>query len=120
MKFDRCSAIVGGSGLFQLMAQLQYGSGLRVMESCRVRVHDIDLERGQVLVRGGKGDKDRVVCLPRTLRPRLAKVLEWRKNIHEQDLKKGNVWVDLPNALARKYPNAPKELGWQYLFASRQ
>jgi integrase len=81
--------VVGASGLFQLMAQLQYGSGLRLMESCRVRVHDVDLERGQVMVRAGKGDKDRVVCLPGKLRPSLDKVLQWRQNLHQQDLGHG-------------------------------
>jgi integron integrase len=112
--------IVGAGGLFQLMAEVQYGSGLRVLESCRVRVHDVDVERGQVLVRAGKGDKDRVVCLPRKLRPTLARLLQQRQHLHARDLKSGYGWIDLPNALERKYPRAAYELGWQYLFASRQ
>jgi Phage integrase, N-terminal SAM-like domain/Phage integrase family len=69
------TAVVGASGLFRVMAELQYGSGLRLMESCRVRVHDLDLKRAQLLVRAGKGDKDRVVMVPRKLHASLAKVL---------------------------------------------
>jgi integron integrase len=112
--------VVGASGLFQLQARLQYGTGLRVLESCQVRYHDLDLERGQLLVRAGKGNKDRVVMVPRKLRPDLAKVLTWRRRLHERDRADGFGWVFLPEALERKYPRAAYELGWQYLFASRQ
>jgi integron integrase len=90
------------------------------MESCRVRVHDLDLPRRQLLVRAGKGNKDRVVMVPRKLEPSLAQVLEWRKQVHGNDLARGLAHVALPDALGRKYPNAAKELGWQFLFASRQ
>jgi integron integrase len=113
-------AVVGASGLFQLLAELQYGSGLRLMEACRLRVHDLDLPRGQLLVRAGKGDKDRTVMVPRKLRPRLAKVLAWREQLHRRDRAHEQGWVALPEALARKYPHAARELGWQFLFASRQ
>jgi integron integrase len=113
-------AVAGADGLFKLLAELQYGAGLRVLESCRVRVHDVDLGRGQVLVRDGKGGKDRVVMLPRSLHGRLAEQVERRRQQHARDQARGDVWVWLPDALARKYPRAPQELGWQFLFASRQ
>jgi integron integrase len=112
--------VTGAAGLFRLLSELQYGTGLRVLESCRVRVHDVDLGRGQLLVRDGKGGKDRVVMLPRSLRTRLAEQAERRRQQHERDQAQGPVWVWLPDALARKYPRAPGELGWQFLFASRQ
>jgi hypothetical protein len=100
--------IRGAEGLFQLMCKLQYGSGLRVMESCRVRVHDVDPQRGQITVRDGKGAKDRIVMLPRSLREPLAAQLERRREQHRRDLDQGVAWVWLPDALARKYPNAPR------------
>jgi integron integrase len=112
--------VEGGGGLFWLAAQVLYGAGLRKMECLRLRVHDLDFDRGQILVRGGKGDKDRVVMLPRPLRQPLREQVERRRAVHERDLRQGVVWVQLPHALARKYPNAPRELGWQFLFASRQ
>ena len=114
------AGVTGAGGLFKLLAELQYGAGLRVLESCRVRVHDVDLGRGQILVRDGKGGKDRVVMLPRSLRGRLAEQIERRKEQHARDQAQGDVWVWLPDALERKYPRAPGELGWQFLFASRQ
>jgi integron integrase len=102
------------------MADLLYGAGLRRLECCRLRVKDLDLERGQILVRGGKGDKDRVVMLPRKLRPGIVALLERRGVLHERDLARGVARVELPSALDRKYPNAARELVWQLLFASQQ
>jgi integron integrase len=113
-------AVEGAAGVYRLMADLLYGAGLRRLECCRLRVQDVDLERGQILVRGGKGDKDRVVMLPRKLRPALTARIERRRALHERDLARGVARVDLPDALARKYPNAARELGWQFLFASPQ
>jgi integron integrase len=113
-------AIVGAEGLFQLMAQLQYGTGMRVLESCQVRVHDMDLGRGQILIRDGKGAKDRIVMVPRRLREPLAAQIEKRRALHQRDVSAGRAWVWLPDPLSRKYPNAVRELGWQFLFASRQ
>jgi integron integrase len=110
--------VTGCHGVYPLMAQLLYGTGLRRLECCRLRVKDIDLERGQVLVRGGKGDKDRVVMLPRRLRPALAEHLRQRQLLHARDLADGVAGVWLPDALARKYPQAPREWGWQFIFAS--
>jgi integron integrase len=91
-----------------------------VLEACRVRVHDLDFERGQITIRDGKGGKDRMVMLPRSLRERLAQQIERRREQHGRDVARGVAWVWLPDALDRKYPRAPYELGWQFLFGSRQ
>jgi integron integrase len=112
--------VVGGEGVFQLMARLLYGSGLRLMECCQLRVKDLQLPRGQIVVRAGKGNKDRVVMLPRSARDHLEKQLQWRRQLHERDLARGVARVELPDALERKYPRAAQDLGWQFLFASRQ
>lgn len=87
--------VLGAGGLFQLMARLLYGCGLRVTECCTLRVHDLDLGRGQILVRGGKGNKDRVVMLPRSIRPELEQQLAARRTLHERDLARGVARVDL-------------------------
>jgi integron integrase len=113
-------AVRGGEGVFRLMAGLLYGAGLRREECCRLRVHDVDLGRQQIVVRHGKGGKDRVVMLPRSLRPDLERQLAWRRQLHEQDVAAGLARVALPDALARKYPKARQEFGWQFLFASRR
>lgn len=113
-------AVRGGDGVFRLMAGLLYGAGLRREECCRLRVHDLDLSRQQIVIRHGKGGKDRVVMLPRSLRPELERQLAWRRQLHAQDVVGGLARVALPDALARKYPRAAQELGWQFLFASRQ
>jgi integron integrase len=113
-------AVRGGDGVFRLMARLCYGSGLRREECCRLRVHDLYLDRQQIIVRHGKGSKDRVVMLPKAARPDLDRQLAWRRQLHERDLRAGLARVALPDALARKYPRAAQELGWQFLFASRQ
>jgi len=112
--------VEGDEGAFPLMARLLYGCGLRLMECCRLRVKDIELSRGQIVVRGGKGNKDRVVMLPRSVRADLERHLEWRRRLHERDLARGVARVELPDALERKYPLAAQELGWQFVFASRQ
>lgn len=114
------NAVVGADGMFQTMAGLLYGAGLRREECCDLRVHDLELRRGQIVVRHGKGGKDRVVMLPRSMRGDLEHLLDWRRRLHERDLAAGFGRVALPDALARKYPKAAMELGWQYLFASRQ
>jgi len=113
-------AVRGGDGVFRLMAGLLYGAGLRREECCRLRVHDLDLGRRQIVVRHGKGGKDRVVMLPSSLRPELERQLVWRRQLHERDEAAGAARVALPDALARKYPRAALEFGWQFLFASRQ
>jgi integron integrase len=111
--------VVGAMGLYPLMARLLYGTGMRIMECCRLRVQDVHLDRNQLFLRGAKGNKDRVVMLPRSLRPTLEKALQLRTLVHRQDLGRGQGWILLPFALERKYPKAPWELGWQFVFASR-
>jgi integron integrase len=99
-----------------LMAMLLYGGGLRLMECCHLRVKDLDLSRNQILVRGGKGDKDRYTTLPNAARLPLVHHLQSVKLQHEDDLRQGLGRVILPYALERKYPNAGKEWGWQWVF----
>jgi integron integrase len=103
---------------YAVMTQLMYGAGLRLMECCRLRVKDVDLARGQWTVRGGKGDKDRFVMLPTTTHAELARLIDWRRSVHEQDLARGFGRVEMPTALAVKFPKADHELAWQFLFAS--
>jgi integron integrase len=107
-------------GRFGLMASLLYGSGMRLMECVRLRVKDVDFELNQICVRDGKGGKDRHVPLPRRLREALQMQLQRVRLIHQQDLAAGLGEVWLPHALARKYPSAPREPGWQYVFPSDQ
>lgn len=99
-----------------LIGGLLYGSGLRLMECLRLRVKDIDFTYSQITVRDGKGEKDRVTMLPAKLKQPLVRHLEKVKVLHEQDLAAGYGEVFLPYALARKYPNAAKQWGWQYVF----
>ncbi len=104
-----------------LMASLLYGSGLRLMECLRLRVKDLDFELGEVVIREGKGNKDRRSMLPQSLVEPLTKHLQKVKVIHEEDLMAGYGQVWLPGALSRKYANADREWGWQYVFpASRR
>lgn len=101
---------------YRLMAQLMYGSGLRLMECLRLRVKDIDFAQHQLIVRSGKGDKDRDTLLPDALHPALRRQLRLAETLHQNDLEQGYGRVYLPNALERKYPNAQREWAWQYLF----
>jgi len=103
-------------GPTRLMAVLLYGAGLRLLECARLRVKDVDFARNLVVVRSGKGDKDRVTLLPGTLKGDLARHLEEAKRQHDDDLQHGAGWVELPWALARKYPNAGREWAWQWVF----
>jgi integron integrase len=103
-------------GTPRLMAYLLYGAGLRLLECCRLRVQDVDFGANQVIVRGGKGDKDRVTMLPAAVKADLARHLEVVRSQHQLDLQRGAGWVELPDALARKYPNAGREWAWQWVF----
>ena len=107
-------------GTHRLMAQLTYGCGLRLMECIRLRVQDVDFGQGRVFIRGGKGGKDRTVALPEAVRPLLADHIERVVALHAQDLRDGFGEVYIPEALARKYPNACREIGWQYVFPSKK
>jgi integron integrase len=102
-----------------LMASLLYGSGLRVIECLRLRVKDVDLSYRQVLVRDGKGEKDRVTMLPGLLIEPLRAHLDRVRLLHARDLREGYGEAHLPYALARKYPRAGKEWCWQYIFPSK-
>jgi integron integrase len=105
---------LGGTPWF--MAMLLYGAGLRLMECCRLRIKDIDFSLNQILVRAGKGDKDRHTMLPTAIKQPLLRHLQVVKRQHDQDLGKNLGRVALPNALERKYPNAGREWGWQWVF----
>lgn len=103
-------------GPHHLMASLLYGSGLRLMECLRLRVKDLDFEYRQIVVRDGKGRKDRATLLPDSVVDPLQRQLRRIRSLHESDLAEGFGAVHLPEALARKYPSAPHELPWQYVF----
>jgi integron integrase len=98
------------------MAVLLYGAGLRLLECCHLRIKDIDFARNQIVVRAGKGNKDRYTMLPAAVVEPLRKHLQAVKRQHEEDLTRGLGRVALPDALERKYPNAGKEWGWQWVF----
>jgi len=104
------------SDVYQRMAQLLYGSGLRLLECARLRVKDLDFEYRQVIVRDGKGQKDRVTILPEAAIPELRRHLRHVKLRHEDDLAEGYGEVYLPYALERKYPNAGRDWIWQFVF----
>lgn len=108
----------GLRGQDRLKAAVMYGGGTRVEECCKIRVHDIDFEALTIRVHGGKGDKDRLTLLPVSLVPALRRQIEWRRALHEIDLSEGAGLVELPGRLSIKYPNANRELGWQFLFPS--
>ena len=106
------------SGVPALVANLLYGSGLRLMEALRLRVKDMEFSRGEILVRDGKGQKDRVTMLPRSVVVGLQQQLLAVSALHQDDLAEGFGLANLPFALARKYPNAAAEWGWQFVFPS--
>lgn len=106
-------------GIPHLVCSLLYGSGLRISEALRLRVQDIDFDYMQVIVKSGKGKKDRVSMLPEKLKEPLKNQIKKVKNMHQQDLAKGYGRTILPNALSKKYPDAAKSFTWQYLFPSK-
>lgn len=105
-------------GISGLITRLLYGTGMRLMEVMRLRVQDVDFDYRQIIVRQGKGAKDRSTMLPDSLAGPLQKQLEYARLLHQHDLKEGFGCVYLPFALERKYPNACREWGWQYVFPS--
>ena len=107
-------------GVHALIGQLLYGTGMRVMEGMRLRVKDVDFSRAEILVRDGKGHKDRVTVLPRSIGRRFRRQLDYARLLHEKDLKAGYGAVWLPFALARKYGPAASDWGWQYVFPAEE
>ena len=106
-------------GTHQIMAKLLYGSGLRLMETVRLRVQDLDFDNKQLMVRDGKGNKDRATLLPDPIHSPLKIHLERVKALHQKDLQNGYGSVYLPEALGRKYTGAAKAWNWQYVFPSK-
>lgn len=104
------------TGEYRLMAELLYGSGLRLLECLRLRVKDVDFGYGQITLRDGKGLRDRITILPESLRQPLQLHLQRVRQTHERDLARGAGCAYLPFALKRKYPNAERSWGWQYVF----
>ena len=103
-----------------LLASLLYGTGMRLMECLRVRVKDVDFARNEITVRDGKGGKDRHTVLPKSLFEPLLREVERARALHEADCREGFGQVWLPHALARKYPNAARDFGWQYVFPASE
>jgi len=108
------------TGLNKVIISLIYGSGLRISEALRLRILDIDFDYKQITVRSGKGKKDRITIIPESLIPNLRLQIKKVERLHEQDLIKGCGKTILPNALAKKYPQAATQLKWQYVFPSKQ
>lgn len=103
-------------GTAQIMAALMYGTGMRVNECCSLRIKDLDFERGEIIIRRGKGARDRRTMLPQALQPLLEEHLKAVRARYERDIAAGAGWVELPGALASKYPNAGREWAWQWAF----
>jgi integron integrase len=118
-KNEVAKVIAAMEGIQKLMAMLLYGSGLRLMECLRLRVKDVDFEMNQIVVRNGKGAKDRITVLAENVKPGLKAHLEKVKMLHKEDMAKGHGKVYLPNALERKYKRANRQWGWQYVFPSK-
>ena len=103
-------------GTPRVIVLLLYGAGLRLLESAQLRIKDIDFAANQLVVRSGKGAKDRVTMLPTAAKTRLLAQIEAVRRQHRVDVETGAGWIALPDALVRKYPNAGRELGWQWVF----
>lgn len=116
---DEVARLLGAlTGLPLLAGLLMYGSGLRLSETLRLRVKDVDFDRRELVVRAGKGDKDRRTLLPDEAVDLLTHAIERADRLFRMDLDNGVADVELPHALARKYPNARKELGWRFVFSA--
>lgn len=105
-------------GTVLVITSLLYGAGLRLMEALRLRIKDVDFQNNQIIVRSGKGKKDRVTILPDSLHTSLKNCIDHARHLYEFDLSEGFGEVSLPYALSRKYPNIGKSIGWQYIFPS--
>jgi integron integrase len=114
---EEVKAVLGGlNGEHCLIATLMYGTGMRLMECLRLRIKDVDFAAGEIIIREGKGDKDRRTMLPEKVKAQFKEHLERVRRIHARDLNDGYGRVPLPHALNRKYPNASSEWAWQYVF----
>ena len=107
------------TGQNNFMIRMLYGTGMRLNELISLRIQDIDLQQNQIMIKNGKGFKDRIAILPLSLKQELNQQIERSKALHELDLREGFTSVYLPFALERKYPNAGKQLGWKYLFSAK-
>jgi len=116
---EAADIIANLTGVPKLFISLLYGTGMRLSEGLRLRVKDIDFEMNQIIIRDGKGEKDRITVLPQKLIPELKEHIRRVMNLHKIDLRKGFGETILPYALDKKYPNAAKEFGWQYVFPSK-
>jgi integron integrase len=105
-------------GIHWLIASLCYGAGLRMAECLSLRIKDVDLDRNQIIVRSGKGNKDRTTLLPASLVPELQTQIKRVERLHPEDIANGYGEVYLPNAIAKKYPNASRQTAWQFLLPS--
>jgi integron integrase len=114
---DEVAAVLAQmAGTPRLMATLLYGAGLRLLECARLRVKDVDFQASQLVIRRGKGARDRVTVLPRSVQAPLRSHLDRVRRLHDDDARRGAGWVELSDALARKYPNAGREWPWQWVF----
>jgi integrase len=111
-----CRVLASVNGPSRLIVLLLYGAGLRLLEAAQLRVKDVDVATNQIVIRNGKGAKDRVTMLPLVAKARLIEQIDVVRRQHREDLSRDAGWVALPDALARKYPNAGRELGWQWVF----
>ncbi len=119
LTYEKVLQLIDGlQGVYQLMAQIIYGGGLRLNECVRLRVKDIEFEKNTLMIRGAKGDKDRQTLLPESIQPVLQKHLQQVRKLYEKDRETNVGGVFLPGALARKYPNADKEWIWYWVFPS--
>lgn len=120
LSVDEVRRVLGAieGSTWRLMAELLYGTGMRVSECCTLRVRDVDFERGQIVIRGGKGDKDRIVMLPASLRGRLQEQVGRARDRHDLDMAAGGGYVPLPDSVANKVKYAERDWRWQYLFPS--
>ncbi len=117
---NEAAAIIGKlDGTIKTIVSLLYGTGMRLGEVLSLRVKDVDIEMNQIIVRDGKGEKDRITLLPSKLIPILRDHISKVRNLHEKDLKEGVGKTKLPYALDKKYPNAGREFGWQYVFPAK-
>lgn len=108
------------NGKHALMAKLLYGCGLRLLECVRLRVKDVDFGQAKIFIRNSKSGKDRTVILPDSIQQELKEQIDYVIALHKEDLREGFGEVYIPGALARKYPDASKETGWQYVFPSKK